>query len=238
MVDLMFLNRILRAPAGVAEQCRSDRDVAAIARTALVTLAVSATAFGAAVGSLRGGRQIAFAALKMPIGILGTLALAAPAFYVLAAIFGRPWALRPVLSLVLAAGARFSLVLLAMTPPLWLLIDFGASYDVIKVIATVAYGLAGLAGLEVLVRGLGDGPGKHMTIFLFVSVFLLIGGQNAWVLRPYLGEPGAKEVTLFTREREGGLVVQLLQATGVLRKVSPLRSEPPPSAPPPPSEAP
>jgi hypothetical protein len=230
MVDVTFLNRILRAPAGVAEQCRSDRDVAAIARTALMTLVVAATAFGAAVGSWRGGKQIAFAALKMPIGILGTLAIAAPAFYVLAAIFGRPWALRPVLSLVLAAGARFSLVLLALTPPLWLTINFGAPYDMIKVAATVGYALAGLAGLEVLVRGLGDGPGKHMTIGLFVGVFLLIGGQNAWVLRPYLGIPGATEVTLFTREREGGLVVQLLQSVGVLRKTArPTLTEPPPS---------
>jgi hypothetical protein len=217
MVDVAFLNRILRAPAGVAEQCRSDRDVAAIARTALITLAVAATAFGAAVGSWRGGTQIAFAALKMPIGIIGTLALAAPAFYVLTAIFGRPWPLRPVLSLVLSAGARFALVLLAMTPPLWLTIDFGAPYDAIKLVATVAYGLAGLAGLEVLVRGLGDGPGKRMTIALFVAVFLLIGAQNAWVLRPYLGTPGAEDVALFTREREGGLVVQLLKSVRGLR---------------------
>jgi hypothetical protein len=153
----------------------------------------------------------------MPIGIFGTLALAAPAFYVLTAIFGRPWPLRPVLSLVLSAGARFALVLLAMTPPLWLTIDFGAPYDAIKLVATVAYGLAGLAGLEVLVRGLGDGPGKRMTIALFVAVFLLIGAQNAWVLRPYLGTPGAEDVALFTREREGGLVVQLLKSVRGLR---------------------
>jgi hypothetical protein len=212
MVDVTFLNRILRAPAEVADQCRGDRDVAAIARTALVTLALAATAFGAAVGSWRGGKQIAFAAMKMPIGILGTLALAAPAFYVLAAVLGRPWGLRSVLSLVLAAGARFSLVLLAMTPPLWLTIDFGAPYDAIKLAATLTYGLAGLAGLEVLVRGLGEGAGKRMTILLFVGVFLLIGAQNAWVLRPYLGTPGTREVELFTREREGGLVVQLLKS--------------------------
>lgn len=212
MVDVAFLNRILRAPADVAAQCRNDRDVAAIARTALITLALAATAFGAAVGSWRGGRQIAFAALKLPIGVLGTLAIATPAFYVLAAIFGRPWSLRPVLSLVLAAGARFALVLLAMTPPLWLTIDFGAPYDAIKLVATVAYGLAGLAGLEVLVRGLGDGPGKRPTILLFVGVFMLIGAQTAWVLRPYLGSPGDPDVALFTREREGGLVVQLLKS--------------------------
>ncbi len=212
MIDFAFLNRILRAPASVAAQCRSDRDVASMARTSLLTLLVASTAFGAAVGSMHGGRQIAFAAMKLPIGVLGTLALAAPAFYVLAAVFGRPWPLRPVISLMLSAGARFALVLLALTPPLWLTIDFAAPYPLIKLVATVAYGLAGLAGLEVLVRGLGDGPGKKMTIALFVGVFLMIGGQNAWVLRPYLGTPGARDVELFTREREGGLVVQLLQS--------------------------
>lgn len=212
MVDVMLLNRILRAPADVAKQCRSDRDVASIARTAIITLALAATAFGAAIGSWKGGKQIAFAALKLPIGVLGTLALAAPAFYVLAAAFGRPWPLRPVLSLMLAAGARFSLVLLALTPPLWLTIDFGAPYDVIKLAATLAYGLAGLAGLEVIVRGLGDGAGKRMTILLFVGVFMLIGAQSAWVLRPYLGSPGDPDVALFTRAREGGLVVQLVKS--------------------------
>ncbi len=232
MINGMFLNRILRAPGEVAEQCRSDRDVASIARTALVTLAVAATAFGAAVGSWRGGRQIAFAALKMPLAILGTLAIAAPAFYVLAAIFGRPWALRPVLALVLSAGARFALVLLALTPPLWLTIDFGAPYEIVKVAATLGYGLAGLAGLEVLIRGLGDGPGRSLTIGLFIAVFLLIGGQNAWVLRPYLGTPGETDVTLFTRKREGGLVVQLLKA------ITGERRAPPPVAPSPASPSP
>lgn len=216
MIDLALLNRTLRAPGEVAARCRDQEDVNAIARTALITLAVSVTAFGAAVGAWRGGAQIAFAALKMPLGIIATLALAAPAFYALAAVFGRPWALRSVLSLVLAAGARFALVLLALTPPLWLTINFGAPYEVIKLAATLAYGLAGLAGLEVLVRGLGDGPGRRSTIALFVSIFLLIGAQNAWVLRPYLGTPGAREVHLFTNAREGGLVVQLYRTVGQL----------------------
>lgn len=221
MIDLRLLDRVLRAPADIAARCREGRDVTPIARTALLTLFVSAMAFGAAVGAWRGGRQIAFAALKMPIGILGSLILAAPAFYALAAVYGRAWPVRSVLSLVLAAGARFGLLLLAMTPPLWLTINFDAPYEVIKLAATLVYGLSGLAGLEVLVRGLGDGPGRRTIMTLFVGVFLLIGAQNAWVLRPYLGTPGSTEVHLFTREREGGLVVQLyrtLQALGGERR--------------------
>lgn len=208
MIDV--LNRILRSPENVAEDCRAERDLTTLARAAIVTLVACAATFGATIGSWRGGRQIAFAALKMPFVLLGTLALAAPAFYALAAIFGRPWSLRSILSLSLASGARFSLVLLALTPPLWLTIDFGASYHAVKLCATVAYALAGLGGLSILVRGLGHGEGKRLLTGLVVGIFLLIGAQNAWVLRPYLAIED--EVTLFTSKREGGLVVQLLES--------------------------
>ncbi len=50
---------------------------------------------------------------------------------------------------------------------------------------------------------------------IFVCVFALTGGQVAWVLRPYIGMPDrSKPVTLFTHEREGGLVWQLFVAAG------------------------
>lgn len=216
MIDTKLLERILRAPGEVATRCREGQ-VDDIAVTALAVLAVSAMAFGGTVGSWRGEWQIAFGALKMPLALLGSLALAAPAFFALAAVLGRPWRLRAIFSLVLAAGARFALVLLATTPPLWLVIDFGTPYPLVKLIATFGYGLAGLAGLEVLVRGLGEGPGRKTTLVLFSSVFLLIGAQNAWVLRPWLGTPGERAITLFTAKREGGLVVQLHRALLSLR---------------------
>lgn len=212
MINLALLDRVLRAPGEVASACRDERDADAVARTALVTLVVSSVAFGAAIGTFHGGRQIAFAMLKMPLVVLVTLGLAAPAFYALTAVFGRPWRLRAVFSLVLAAGARFALVMLATTPICWLTIDFGTPYEAIKLTATTAYGLAGLAGLEVLVRGLGEGRGRRETLVLFVCVFLGIGAQTAWVMRPYLGRPGVRTMQLFTREREGGLVVQLHRA--------------------------
>src|SRR5208282_2676357 len=106
------------------------------------------------------------------------------------AIFHRPWSVRSVLSLMLVAGARFALVLLAATPALWLAINLGASYDLSKLAAALAYALAGLAALMLLIRGLGDGPGKLPTVALFIGIFLLVGAQTSWMLRPYLGTPG------------------------------------------------
>jgi hypothetical protein len=214
MMSVALLNRILRSPAEVAKDCRDDQDVRAIAAHALVAIVLGAVLFGATVGSWHGGSQIAFAAIKLPFVTLGTLTLCAPAFYAISAVFGRPWSARSVVSLMLAAGARFSLVLLAATPVLWLAINMGASYDAAKLAAAVAYGLAGLTALALLLRGVGDGPGKKATLALFIGVVLLVGAQTAWILRPYLGTPGQADVVLFTAEREGGLVVQLWKSLG------------------------
>ncbi len=219
-MNIALMNRLLRSPADVARDCKEDRDVAAVAASAILAIAVGAVLFGAAVGSWRGGAQIGFAALKLPVVTLGTLVLCVPAFYAIAAVFGRPWPLRAAISIMLAAGARFSLVLLAATPVVWLTINLGASYDAVKLVASLAYALGGLAALGLLLKGVGDGPGKLSTVITFVGVFLVVGGQMAWILRPYLGTPSGRgrrdDVTLFTREREGGLAYQLLVSTQVL----------------------
>jgi len=222
-MNLHLVNRILRTPADVARDCRDDRDVTSIARSALVAILLGSLLFGAAVGSWRGGAQILFSGGKLPAVTIGTLAICVPAFYAIAAVFGRPWSVRSVVSLMLVAGARFALVLLAATPVVWLAIDLGASYDLAKLAAALAYALGGLAALTLLLHGVGDGPGRRTTIALFVVVFLLVGAQAAWVLRPYLGTPGADDVALFTREREGGLVYQLWKSAG--DAVRPSRAE-------------
>ncbi|MGH7296440.1 MAG: hypothetical protein ACRELB_15990 [Polyangiaceae bacterium] len=208
-MNLALMNRLLRSPSDVAKDCREDRDVVPIVASALLAIVLSALLFGAAVGSWRGGPQIAYAALKVPLVTVGTLVVCVPAFYTIAAVFGRPWSLRSAVSIMLVAGARFSLVLLAATPVVWLTINLGAPYDAVKLLASLAYSLGGLAALGLILRGLGPGPGRVATVLTFVGVFLLVGGQTAWILRPYLGTPGHQDITLFTREREGGVAYQL-----------------------------
>ncbi len=207
------LDRLLRAPSTVAEDCRQERGAAEIAQAAIIAIAVGAALFGGVVGSWKGGWQVMFAALKLPVVSIATFAVCAPAFYALAQVFGRPWPLRAVVSFMLAAGARLSLVLLASAPVLWLMIDLGAPYPLVKLAATLAYTLGGLAALVLLIKGLGAERGRAALVTLFVSVFLLTGGQTAWVLRPYIGNPERSAgVALFTNEREGGLVYQLFVA--------------------------
>jgi hypothetical protein len=206
------LNRILRSPAAVAEACRDDAESPKLLRVSLATLTATALVFGAVVGMFHGGRQIAFAACKMPLVLLATLALSMPAFHALASVFGRTWSFRAIVTLSLVAGARFGLVLLALAPAVWLAIDVEVGYHAVKIGATLAYALSGLAGLSVFVRGLGAGAGKQAMLVSMIGVFAAVGAQNAWVMRPWLVEPEAQEAEFFVRKKEGGLVGQLTRS--------------------------
>lgn len=197
------LTRLLRSPADIAACCREDRDTRAIAITSLLAVVVGAAAFGGVIGSFRGGAQIAFAAVKIPLALVATLAVCAPAFHAVAAGLGRSWPMRSIIALVLAAAGRSSLVLLALSPALWLLFDLGLDYHAAALASAMAYAIAGLAAIGILVRGLGPGSGRAMTAVAFIGIFFAVGGQSSWILRPYLVRPKTEHVP-FLRAREGG----------------------------------
>jgi hypothetical protein len=203
------LERILRRPGEIAAACVAGGASRSLAVTSLAAIAVGMALFGGVVGSMRGGAQIAYGSLKMPLAILATLVACVPAFHAFAAALGRPWTYRAVASLTLVAGARASLALVAAAPALWLVINFGAGYHAIKLLATLAYALAGLAALGLMLRALGEGPRRASTAAAFVAVFLLVGGQMAWSLRPFIVRPDATEVVFLVRTKEGGLVHEL-----------------------------
>jgi hypothetical protein len=192
--------------------------------TALAAIVLGGAAFGGVIGSFRGGVQIAYAAVKVPLALIATLCVCAPAFHALAAGFGRTWPLRSVISLVVAAAGRSSLVLLAFTPALWLVLDCGLGYHSAALAASLAYAVAGLAALGVLLRGLGAGPSRAITALAFAGVFFAVGGQTAWILRPYLVRPRTPDVP-FLRHREGGfsgaLITSGRSAAGVYDRARP-----------------
>jgi hypothetical protein len=215
-MNARLLHSVLRTPGDVARDCRDDHDIAPLAATSLTTIIAGSALFGAAVGAWQGGLQTVYAAGKLPMVMLGTLIVSAPVFYALSAVFGRATSARSILSLMLAAGARCSLVLIAAAPVVWLITSFGASYELVKLAAALAYAMAGLSALGVLTRGVADGPGKKQMLTLFVGIHLLIGAQAARCLRPYIGTPGESTVTLLTNKREGGLVYQLYDGARIL----------------------
>jgi hypothetical protein len=202
---------LLQRPDECITRCREHGPDREVARFSLAVITLGGVAFGIALGSYRGGMMMLHSSWKIAGATLLTLALCAPGFSALAAAFERRWSFRETLCLALAAGARSSLVLFALSPVLWLVIDLGAGYRAVQLLATTAYGLAGLSGLGFWLRALGPAPGRSALSFSFVALFLLVGAQAAWVLRPFLGDPRDTQVPLFAQgRREGGLLGALL----------------------------
>lgn len=203
-MSALILNRLLRAPRNVAASCCKEEDLPAIARTSIAAVIAGSAAFGGVIGSFRGGAQIAYAGVKFPLAMLATLALTAPAFHALTAAFGKPLPARSVVALSLASTARASLVLLALAPALWLLYSSGAGYHAAALWAVVAYAVAGVAALSILVRGMAEGRARLAMGLAFGAVFLATASQTSWILRPYLLRPRAESIP-FIRAREGSL---------------------------------
>lgn len=199
---------LLRSPGDVATACREQTNLRPLVGVSLVAIALGTMVFGAVLGSYRGGVQILYAAVKVPVAILAALAICVPAFYAIAAVLGRPWPLRTVASLMLVSAARASLLLLAFSPAVWLGYDLGLSYHAAALAAAAAYGTAGLASLGLLLRGLGPGVGRWLTAATFAALFFGVVGQTGWVLRPYLVRPRTEEVP-FVRARDSGFVEAL-----------------------------
>jgi hypothetical protein len=203
---------LLRDPREVARRCVSEEGLRVLTLASLAALIFGAAVFGGVVGSFRGGVQIVYGALKIPAAMVAALVVCVPAFHAIAASLGRPWPLRTVIALLVAAAGRAALVLLAFAPVLWLAFDLGLGYHAAALASTLAYGVAGLAALGVLLRGLDDAPHKAMTTIAFIAVFLAAAAQTGWLMRPYLVRPRSEDIP-FVRAREGGFADALYTST-------------------------
>jgi hypothetical protein len=201
MIDLLLRDR-----EAMLARIRKGTDLAAIMRTMIATIAVSMAIVGAALGSYRGGVQIAYAAIKLPIVLLGTAALSAPALSAIGAALGRRSRLSADLALVMASLAFGALLLAACTP----LIMVGRALELDyhrMILATVGvFTIAGIAALRMVCRGvaLEAAPGWRTAVAGLCLVFSLVGGQLSWALRPYLVRPRTPDVPLI-RDVEGSL---------------------------------
>jgi hypothetical protein len=203
---LGLIELLLRDRAAMLARIRQGSDLPALLRTMVATIAVTMAIVGAALGSYRGGVQIAYAAIKLPIVLLGTAALSAPALSAIGAALGRRTRLAADLALVMAALAFGALLLVACTP----LVLLGRSLDLDyhrMILAVVAmFAIAGLAALRMVCQGVAQeaAPGWRTAVAGLCVVFSLVGGQLSWALRPYLVRPRTPEVP-FVREVEGSL---------------------------------
>ena len=229
--SLSLIDLLLRDRAGTLARIRAGAELKPILTTMVATIAVAMAIVGAALGSYRGGVQIVYAAIKLPLVLLGAAALSAPALSAIGAALGRRSRLAADLTLVMSAVA-FGALLLAATTPL-ILLGRAAELDYHRMIVgtVLAFTVAGCATLRMIVAGVAEehAPGWRSAVAGLCCVFALVGAQLAWALRPYLVRPRTPEVP-FVRAVEGSLfdsiATSMRSARGIYLRDAPYQEYP------------
>ena len=203
---LSLVDALLRDRSAVLDRIESGEDLGALARAFAVTIVVAGGVTGATLGFHRGGIQIVYAAVKLPLVLLLTAGICTPAFTALGRVVEGRARLRRDAAVVLATLATRSLLTAATAPHILLAMSV-AGYHALTLLAVACCGVGGLAGLGFFLRALGRRPpsGRGLVALTLLSVFAVVGCQMTWSLRPYLVRPRAPEVP-FVRSVDGSFL--------------------------------
>ncbi|MEZ4465166.1 MAG: hypothetical protein R3F43_11885, partial [bacterium] len=164
---LGLVDDLLRNHAGVLARIEAGEDSGGLARSLVLIIAVSAGLFGAALGAYRGGLQIAFSAVKLPLALLLTAALCTPAFAALNAAARGFLDARRDGAVMLACLAAASLVMSATAPIVLLAGSWGVTYHGTILLVVLCAAVGGGFGLLLFGRAAVHGGGTaRLTIAL------------------------------------------------------------------------
>ena len=198
-----YVDELLKKPALAARAIDVGADLTARTQTYVKVLIACTATFGAALGFHRGGAQIFFAAVKLPLVTLVTLAVVAPLLHMLNKALERPANMARDVSILVAALARGALVLAAETPLIWAAHAVGAGYHRMILITVISCSVAGAVSFWFLWGVLSATRRARWLVTLIVLTTVgVVGAQASWLFRPYLVRPRAERV-VFMHPLEG-----------------------------------
>lgn len=167
-------------------------------------------------GGLSGDRslQVIFSAVKVPLLILVTTALALPSFYVINALLGLSADFPQAARAVAATQTIVAIVLASLAPYTAVWYASSAAYDEALLFNLLMFTVASVSAQWVLRRRYAPlitrNKRHRLMLRAWLGVYAFVGIQMAWVLRPFIGQPG-RPVTFFREDTWGNAYVILFE---------------------------
>ena len=191
-----MLQLLLRAD-GVLRRRRWGADPAAL--PSLVAIVV---VFGMIYGGVMGSYsalsterawQILFSAVKVPLMLLATFAISLPSFMVLNTLLGLRDDLADALRAVLATQAALAIILASLAPVTAFVYLSAQRYFTAVAFNGLMFAVASFSAQIVLhdyyQRLIARNPRHRWMVRLWALVYVFVGIQMAWILRPFIGDP-------------------------------------------------
>jgi hypothetical protein len=188
-----------REPFAVARELPARGRVAW--RELALVVVVCGMLHGAAIGTFgMRAEQALYSALKLPMLLAISTAFCLPNFYAVNAALGLRDDMAAALRGVLATQATVAAMLVACTPIVLLWYASSASYRAAVFVNGLAFLVASLAGQWTLARHyaplIARNPRHRVARAAWLALYVFVTIQLAWVLRPFIGDPGMEAVFL------------------------------------------
>lgn len=182
----------------------------------LLILAGFGMLYGGVMGSFGASgwrlKQAVFAAVKVPLLLTGTFALALPSFFVINTLAGLREDFRYALRALAATQAGLTMVLAALAPFTILWYVSGAHYLGAILFNALMFGVASVSTQRLLRRWyqplIERHPRQRLMLGLWLGLYGFVGIQMAWILRPFIGNPA--QPTHFFRQGVWGNAYETL----------------------------
>ncbi len=215
---LRFVDRLLR---GAALRGPADTGAARVGVWAgLAVVAVGGAAYGAVMGCFGGFAadrplQILFSAVKVPLLIAVTTALALPSFFVLNSLLGLRDDFAEAVRAVAVTQSAVAVVLASLAPYTAVWYASTTDYHEATLFNAAMFAVASGAAQWVLRRRyaplIARNPRHRVMLWGWLAVYAFVGIQMGWVLRPFLGQPGVP-VTFVREETWGNAYVVVFES--------------------------
>lgn len=214
------LDELLRHRPRLLRRLLEGDSLPQIARAAMVTIVVTMAVMGASMGFYRGGLQILYAAIKLPLVMLLTAAITAPVYSAIKTALQHKASIMADFALILSALALTCLVTVALAPVLLLGVFQQTPYHKLILLLVGLFGLGGAAGYVFFFKGINQQlvRGHRLICVTLLVAMGLVGSQMAWLTRPYLVRPASEEVPVM-RAFEGSFMDAVIQSTRSARGI-------------------
>jgi hypothetical protein len=157
-------------------------------------------------GGVQGDRalQVVYSAVKVPLLLIVTFLLSIPSFFVINTILGLRQDFPVVLRALIATQAGLTVILASLAPftAFWYLCD--GDYQMAILFNGLMFAVASVSAQWMLRRSylplIQADPRHRMMLRTWIFIYVFVGIQMGWLLRPFIGDPAAP-VQFF---REGG----------------------------------
>ena len=187
---LTITAQTLRNPRSLLDADDSSEQFAHLAPRLLAIAASGAVLFGMVVGSYRGGIQLLYAGVKMPLLLLLPVLVGLPAIHglLVASELEIRWSRLALAALI--GLARGAVLAAAASPVLWLMFSMPLDYHLTVLILAGALMALMIPGLSVLVQAIpGKGPRRLLASVVAIGVIGVVTMQTGWLLRPFVARP-------------------------------------------------